>query len=192
MAEETAELTLEQELQQFYGKQDPGDEAKPGKETPKGKAQPAVETPAEEGEEELDPLEKLLKDIPDEEVKKEGEEKDETPQLSQEQQSILSVIPNAETAVNLIQQVQNYNNFTEAFEARKFDTVEMMFQQWDGASYDAFLEHLYQKFVATDGAWVSRFIAEQEGRGTEHKGMKSLEQKIAQLEGKLTERERGN
>jgi len=195
MADETStELSIDQQLDQLFkdtGSPDPalspdpkaelGTKAQPAT-SPAEPAKPEGETPTEE-----DPIEKALKEIED----PKEDPPEVKPTLTPEQQTIFKAIPDAQTAVQLLKTVENYSNFTSAFEARDFKNVETMFTNWDKDAYEAFLDHVYAQKVAS-GEWVDRFIAEQEGRGTEHKGMKALEQKIAKLEGKLTEKERGN
>lgn len=66
-----------------------------------------------------------------------------------------------------------------------------MFEAWNKDAFEGFLEHIYTQKV-NSGEWVDRFIAEQEGTGQTHQGMKTLERKIAQLQSQIEQRNQGN
>lgn len=141
--------------------------------TPAQVASPAPgETPAE------DPLLKALDAIEEEKP----EDPPVAPKLSTEQEQILRAVPDVNTVTRLYQTVENYTNFAGAFESGKFEEVEGMFKHAMPTQFDSFLDHIYEKNIE---AWVDRFIAEQEGRGTEHKGVKVLEQKLAKLQAQI-------
>lgn len=186
--ETPTEQSLDQQLQELFGEPaekpsaapDPATKPESGKPGSEASQDPATDT-------QEDPLEKALEDIKEDEA---GEE-EQTPQLTEDQQSILNAIPNVETAQRLYGVAQDYSNFTRAFESGQFDSVDQMFEAWNPGAYEAFLEHIYQKHMVK-GDWTERFIAEAEGRGQDRKGFKSLENKIAQLEGKLAEKDRGS
>lgn len=204
MADETAnsEQTMEQELEALFNPTSAAPAAEPGKgatpEPGKGKEGAASLPPSEKKEgdpepeaktEEDDPLLKALDEIEDGEPK-DGEKKPDEgkPALSDEQQQILRVIPDAQTAAGLYNVATNYSNFTGALEAGDYDGVLGMLQAWNPSTVDGLLEHIYTKYAAT-GEWVDRFIAEQEGKGTEHKGMKNLEKQVAELRSKLEQKQ---
>lgn len=176
------EPTLDQQLEALLKPETkPSGEGTPPK--PDAAAQPVASPAAPITE---DPLETSLKDIP-EEPKEDAEAK---PALSTEQQSILAAIPSAEVATQLYATVENYSNFTSAFEARKFEQVVGMFEAWDKDAFDDFLNHVYTTKVAS-GEWVDRFIAEQEGGGKQHQGMRAMERKIAQMRAELDQKNQG-
>ena len=194
MAEETTstEQTLDQQLETLFGTS--SDAPAPGKSDGKDKAatdkpgSPApspADSAAKDGKEGQpatgeDPLEKALNDIKDDEQPKEEEKQ---PQLTGDQQAVLQAIPTPEVAQRLFGVVQNYQNFTQAFENGDFENVEAMFNNWNSAIFENFLEYIYDKHMV-NGDWTERFIAEAEGRGGERKGIKALEAKIAKLEKK--------
>jgi hypothetical protein len=209
MADETPniESQMEAELQSLFagsppatgsesgeGTQTPSD-AKPGTVPPP--TAPATETPEEVPTEELTEQDKILKALDDLDKPAEGEQKPEdkpqAPQLSEDQQIILNNIPDRHTAETLVQIANNHVAFEEAFLEGDFDRVEGMFTHWNKQAYDVFTEKMYEKYVAKDGEWVKRFIAEQEAKanGDEYTYKKTsiLEQKIAQLENQLKGRQ---
>ncbi len=184
MEEEAAgtELSLDAQLESLFN---PGAAApESGKKDAPGKQPAAVSSPQQAevpaGDGEADPLEDALKEIEEDKP----EEKPVVPEMTNDQKAILAAIPNAEVATQLYSTVQNYNNFTGAFESRDFEKVNGMFETWDKDAYDAFKDYIYDKHVAS-GEWVDRFIAEQEGRGGQHKTTKAMEKKIADLQAKV-------
>lgn len=188
MAEEIAstEPTTDEQLEALLSTSKPAAPAvvasKPGDPPPE-----VVASPSKEGEE--NPLLKALDEISD------GEEETPAPEgkgaLTADQQEILKVIPDIQTASNLYGVVENYNNFTQALQAGKFDDVEEMLSSWDKNVIDGWLEHIYEKKVAS-GEWVDRFIAEKEGRGPENKGLTKLQNEMKELREQLAEKKNVN
>lgn len=178
MAEETAELTFDQQLEAL----------RPKEVVPDAKAEaptdvlitpalelgekPAEAKPAEET------LEQKLEKITAETEPKPAEE----PKLSPEQQQILQAVPNVQTAQQLTQVAANYQNFTGAFERGDFEGVESMIEGWNKNASDGLKEHFYQKYVAS-GEWVDRWIADKENPGSKavtHE-IKTLRQQLDEL-----------
>lgn len=182
------EQTLDQQLEAILSSDAPASASGKGT-TPKPDTKPPVATSPPAADQtpagEADPLEEALKAIEDEKP-----EEKQVPAISDEQQQILRAIPDAATAANLYGVVQNYSNFTNAFESGEYAKVQGMFEAWNPAAFDGFLEHIYAEKVAS-GEWVDRFIAEQEGTGKQHQGMKTLERKIQNLESQLNQRTQG-
>ncbi len=134
-----------------------------------------------------DLLEEALKGIDEEKP----EDEPAKPALSDEQAAIIAAVPSAEIATQLYAVAENYNNFTSAFESGNYDAVQAMFENWNPSAFEGFLDHIYAKRVAS-GEWVDRFIAEQEGKGKEHQGMKAIQKEIASLKAQLNQKEQGN
>ncbi len=187
MAEETpSEQTVDQELEALLA---PTKSAAPaaGEPPPKTVASPpeaAAETPA--GDE--DPLLKALNEIKDGEETPAEEGKGA---LTQDQQQILQAIPDIQTATNLYGVVENYKNFTDSLEAGRFDDVEAMLSTWNKDVIDGWLEHIYEKKVAS-GEWVDRFIAETGGSKPEAGEIRKLKNDVKALRDSLTEKETRN
>ena len=198
MSTEIAEPSLDQQLEELFGTSAPA--GAPGKDalsesgtTPPAVASPPAVKPAS-GEtdpnaeaQETDPLIQALEGI-EEEAKPDETQK---PQLSDDQAQILQVVPTIQTAQALYTTAENYRNFTQAFEGGKFDQVEQMFSKWNQPAFDAFLNHIYTKKVAS-GEWVDKFIAEQEGQGQQHSAITSLQRQIQELQNSLKEKETNN
>lgn len=196
MGDETpgGEQTLDQQLEALFAEpKSPAPAGEPGDgATPKPGQQPAaVASPPpakKEGEQqppaegEVDPLLKAL-----EEIKEEKVEEPAKPQLSDDQQKVLEAVPTVERAAELYATAQNYANFTGALEGGDFGKVEGMLQAWNPQVLEGWLEHVYAQKVAS-GEWVDRFIAEQEGRGSQYKGDVQLRNRVAQLETQLKEK----
>jgi len=221
MGEETSnyEAQMEQELQGLFGgiKESSsapakGAESGEGSQTPSD-TKPAGVTPptplatdnegedasdASETPEELTEREKQLKalddlDKPEGEQKTEDKEKPQTPALTEDQQIILNNIPDRHTAETLVSIANNHVAFEEAFESGDFERIDNMFTHWNKQAYEAFEEHLYQKFVGKDGVWVRRFIAEQDAKANgnefELKKQSALERKVQELEAQVKGRQ---
>jgi hypothetical protein len=212
MADETntPESQMEAELQELFAGSPPatGSESaadpKVGTDTKQEGVPPPTppaETPAaEETPEELTDLEKKLKaleelDKPEGEVKPDGEQKPEAkaPVLTEEQQIILQHIPDARTAEAVVSIANNHAALEDAFESGNFELVDNMFTHWNKQAYEAFEEHIYQKYIGKDGVWVKRFIAEQEAKanGNEYelKKQSALERKVQELEAQVKGRQ---
>lgn len=197
MAEETAELTLEQELESLFGDPAPagapaGTKTEPGAQQPAATSPPAVnlgeenkETPPETPTEE-DPLQKALDSIEDgEEKPKEGEPA--KPQLTEEQSYVLQQIPNRDTAKALVETAQNFGNFAGAFQQGRFDDVMQMFEQWDKSAFENFMEHIYTKKVDSE-EWVNRFIQEREGGKQNNTQVRNLQRQLDEVKNQLNQR----
>lgn len=192
--------TLDQQLEELFGtSSDAPTSGKPdGKAATGAPASPAASpaTPAatdgKEGQPTTeDPLEKALNDIKEDETPKE----EPKPQLTGDQEAVLQAIPTPEVASRLMGVVQNYQNFTKTFESGNYGDVEQMFEKWNPTAFEGFLEYIYQKHMV-EGDWANRFIAEAEGRGTEHKGMKAIQNELAdlkkQLQAEKDQQQKGN
>lgn len=104
--------------------------------------------------------------------------------LTPEQEQILKIVPSAQVAEQVAQTAANYNNFTATFERGDYQAVEAMFEAWNPAAFEGFLEHVYNRKVAS-GEWVDRWIADKEGNPTTNKAVTRLEQQIKSLQTQL-------
>lgn len=209
MADEAGnELTMEQELEQMFsgtetpapaGESGKGTQPKPGEKKAAVASPPPSEDPdgsdasdAGDESEADDPLKKKLDEIEEE---SEGDDKDDkAPKLSDEQQQILRAIPDAQTAANLYQVADNYKNFTGALETGKFEEVEGMLNAWNPQVREGWLEHVYQKYVAT-GEWVDRFCEENDPKTKDNpvfKTVRTLQKEIQELKSGQQQRQQNN
>jgi hypothetical protein len=210
MADEAQELQMENDLKALFQGQtsapatgaESGNGTKTVPDTKQGTVPPPT-VPAEtdasnasdasdasDASEELSEKDKALKAL--DELKVDEPPKDEKPQLSEEQQIILQHIPDAQTAETLVTIANNHVNFENAFEGGEFDKVDQMFSHWNQQAYDAYLEHVYTKYVAS-GEWVERFVAEKDaeknGSTYQVKAQTRLEREVQDLKRQLNTRQ---
>jgi hypothetical protein len=109
--------------------------------------------------------------------------------LSPEQEQVLKLVPDPQTAQQLAQVADGYFTFTEAFNKGNFAAVEQMFETWNPAAFDGFLDYIYEKKVASN-EWVDRWVQQKEGKGNPQldKGMQNLQRQIQSLQNQLANR----
>lgn len=57
--------------------------------------------------------------------------------------------------------MDGYQNFTKAFEGGNFEGVEQMLEQFAPEAHQAFMNHLYSKYI---DKWTDRWVEEKEGK----------------------------
>lgn len=182
MAEETATLTMEQELDALLNPAAPKAPEPDKGATPEAGTEPPPSASGE-GAPPEDPLLKALDEIKEDEPAKEEPKS----ALTSEQQQVLTAIPDAKTAEYLLNVHNAQVNFQNTLESGDFAKTEAMFKDFSPSAYDKLLEGVYEKYVAS-GEWVDRFIAEKEGRGQEHSALKSVQKELNDLKNQLNEK----
>jgi hypothetical protein len=98
---------------------------------------------------------------------------------------------NEQTFGQLADVAVGYQQFTRAFADGNFNDVEAMFNEWNPAAFEAFLEHVYNSKVAS-GEWVDRWIGDRTGGGgSRDSRVSGLQRQIQQLQSQLQNRRDG-